>query len=144
MTLVQKTNKDWWRVVKDDGNEGFVPANYVNEIEGRVVHVEVQTPVTATKRSKVDSEGEKENPILERQKHINSTYRRLNKLAQASLGSNNYCKTGCRPVPTQGSQRSGKSGKIENFLKLRENVPPPPKSWEPNFFSLLLKKFSFS
>ncbi|XP_055716451.1 spectrin alpha chain, non-erythrocytic 1 isoform X5 [Phlebotomus papatasi] len=37
MILLNKTNNDWWSVRKMDGNEGFVPATYVREIEARNV-----------------------------------------------------------------------------------------------------------
>ncbi|XP_053697591.1 spectrin beta chain, non-erythrocytic 1 isoform X2 [Sabethes cyaneus] len=37
MILQNKTNPDWWNVRKLDGAEGFVPANYVKEIEARPV-----------------------------------------------------------------------------------------------------------
>uniref|UniRef100_A0A6B2E568 Putative beta chain spectrin n=1 Tax=Phlebotomus kandelakii TaxID=1109342 RepID=A0A6B2E568_9DIPT len=37
MILLNKTNNDWWSVRKLDGNEGFVPATYVREIESRNV-----------------------------------------------------------------------------------------------------------
>ncbi|XP_037904390.1 spectrin beta chain, non-erythrocytic 1 isoform X3 [Hermetia illucens] len=37
MLLKGKTNDDWWCVRKESGVEGFVPANYVREIEPRPV-----------------------------------------------------------------------------------------------------------
>lgn len=37
MILQNKTNNDWWSVRKIDGAEGFVPANYVREIEPKNV-----------------------------------------------------------------------------------------------------------
>lgn len=37
MLLKSKTNDDWWCVRKENGHEGFVPANYVREIEPRPV-----------------------------------------------------------------------------------------------------------
>lgn len=39
MFLISKTNPDWWSVRKADRTDGFVPANYVREIEPRVVPV---------------------------------------------------------------------------------------------------------
>ncbi len=42
LALVQKTNPDWWRVVQQDGKEGFVPATYVREIEPRVIEVKLK------------------------------------------------------------------------------------------------------
>uniref|UniRef100_W4VRA2 Putative karst n=1 Tax=Corethrella appendiculata TaxID=1370023 RepID=W4VRA2_9DIPT len=37
MILQNRTNPDWWSVRKHDGVEGFVPANYVKEIEAKPV-----------------------------------------------------------------------------------------------------------
>ncbi|XP_053955094.1 spectrin beta chain, non-erythrocytic 5 isoform X2 [Anastrepha ludens] len=37
MLLKSKTNDDWWCVRKENGLEGFVPANYVREIDPRPV-----------------------------------------------------------------------------------------------------------
>ncbi|XP_045456798.1 spectrin beta chain, non-erythrocytic 5 [Melitaea cinxia] len=44
MFLISKTNPDWWSVRKADRTDGFVPANYVREIEPRVVPVQVRRP----------------------------------------------------------------------------------------------------
>ena len=44
MFLLNKTNPDWWNVRKADGKDGFVPANYVREIEPKVVQVQVRRP----------------------------------------------------------------------------------------------------
>ncbi|CAH0730722.1 unnamed protein product, partial [Brenthis ino] len=44
MFLISKTNPDWWSVRKADRTDGFVPANYVREVEPRVVPVQVRRP----------------------------------------------------------------------------------------------------
>jgi len=44
MFLLNKTNPDWWNVRKADGTDGFVPANYVREIEPKVVQIQVRRP----------------------------------------------------------------------------------------------------
>ncbi|XP_059044966.1 spectrin alpha chain, non-erythrocytic 1 [Achroia grisella] len=44
MFLINKTNPDWWSVRKADRTDGFVPANYVREIEPRLVPVQVRRP----------------------------------------------------------------------------------------------------
>ena len=44
MFLLNKTNPDWWNVRKADGTDGFVPANYVREIEPKVLQVQVRRP----------------------------------------------------------------------------------------------------
>ncbi|XP_037299211.1 spectrin alpha chain, non-erythrocytic 1 isoform X2 [Manduca sexta] len=54
MFLINKTNPDWWSVRKADRTDGFVPANYVREIEPRIVPVQVRRPekVRTTQRVK--------------------------------------------------------------------------------------------
>lgn len=42
LILINKTNPDWWSVRRPDGVEGFVPANYVREIEPQSVSVKVR------------------------------------------------------------------------------------------------------
>ncbi len=44
MFLLNKTNQDWWSVRKANGQDGFVPANYVHEIEPKVMQVAVRKP----------------------------------------------------------------------------------------------------
>lgn len=53
MTLVHKTNNDWWQIRKTDGTEGFVPANYVKEHEPKVIKKVVQKPVKIPEKVKV-------------------------------------------------------------------------------------------
>nr|XP_002732400.1 PREDICTED: spectrin beta chain, non-erythrocytic 5-like [Saccoglossus kowalevskii] len=111
MLLVAKTNRDWWNVKRATGQEGFVPANYVKEMEPRVIKRKVQRKVTIPEKVKVKktktkqmlvkkkkpgaglgrtqsfrrekaAHFDKENVEL-RQKSINTTYQRLCKLGQA-------------------------------------------------------------
>lgn len=42
MFLLNKTNPDWWSVRKANGQDGFVPANYVREIEPKIMQVSVR------------------------------------------------------------------------------------------------------
>jgi spectrin beta len=53
MFLLNKTNADWWNVRKADGTDGFVPANYVREIEPKVVQVQVRRPETIREMHRV-------------------------------------------------------------------------------------------
>ena len=53
MLLLNKTNSDWWNVRKADGTDGFVPANYVREIEPQVVQVQVLRPEEIRKMQRV-------------------------------------------------------------------------------------------
>ena len=52
MILLQKTNNDWWQIRKADGTEGFVPANYVKEVDPKVVQKVVKQPVQVPERSR--------------------------------------------------------------------------------------------
>jgi len=61
MILQNKTNADWWSVRKTDGSEGFVPANYVKEVEPRMVSCLVP------KTEKVKTTQKVKKTILERQ-----------------------------------------------------------------------------
>nr|XP_022333961.1 spectrin alpha chain, non-erythrocytic 1-like isoform X4 [Crassostrea virginica] len=112
MLLVQRTNSDWWQIRKTDGSEGFVPANYVKEVEPKVTQKVVRRPTKVPEkvlvkktvmkkevvqkkkekssklrrapsvRSKANLHFDKEN-VDKRQKQINLTYNKLVKLAQA-------------------------------------------------------------
>ncbi|GAB6026067.1 hypothetical protein CHUAL_012270 [Chamberlinius hualienensis] len=45
MVLIHKTNEDWWNIRKSNGQEGFVPALYVKEIEPKIFRKTVQKVV---------------------------------------------------------------------------------------------------
>ena len=53
MFLLDKTNSDWWNIRKSNGDNGYVPANYVKEVEPKIVSVEVKKPVTVKDVRKV-------------------------------------------------------------------------------------------
>lgn len=53
LLLLQKTNEDWWQIQKQDGTEGFVPANYVKEIEPLSVKRAVKKAVKVPEKVKV-------------------------------------------------------------------------------------------
>lgn len=107
MFLLNKTNPDWWSVRKADGTDGFVPANYVRELEPKIIHVQVRRPekVRVTQRvkktkmvkqlvpvrrvksikstvkpvkRKIATDGDS---VEKRQKKINETYSELQELA---------------------------------------------------------------
>lgn len=61
MILQSRTNDDWWSIRKQDGSEGFVPANYVKEIESRAV------PCLIPKTEKVKTMQKVKKTILVRQ-----------------------------------------------------------------------------
>lgn len=45
MILVEKSNADWWQVKCSNGQQGFIPANYVKETAAKVVKKKVQKKV---------------------------------------------------------------------------------------------------
>ena len=53
MFLLDKTNQDWWNIRKNSGETGYVPANYVKEIEPKLVSVEVKKPIAVKDVKKV-------------------------------------------------------------------------------------------
>ena len=53
MFLLDKTNQDWWNIRKSSGETGYVPANYVKEIEPKLVSVEVKKPIAVKDVKKV-------------------------------------------------------------------------------------------
>ncbi|XP_069954044.1 spectrin beta chain isoform X9 [Cherax quadricarinatus] len=104
MFLINKTNRDWWNVRKNTGEEGFVPANYVRESEPKKINVrvkkEVKVPekrmVPKTRMVKKTERVKKRKPrapprnkrfeepetVEKRLQSINSTYGNLCELAQ--------------------------------------------------------------
>ena len=42
--LLQKTNADWWSARRANGQEGYLPANYIKEIEPKVIKKVVKKP----------------------------------------------------------------------------------------------------
>ena len=58
MFLLDKTNSDWWNIRKSNGDNGYVPANYVKEVEPKIVSVEVKKPVTVkdVRKVRIDKE----------------------------------------------------------------------------------------
>lgn len=104
MFLLNKSNPDWWCVRKADGTDGFAPANYVAEIEPRIIHINIRKPevvktvqkVKKTKliKTKVPVKVIRQLPsrapkrkiddndsVPKRQKSINDSYTQLQDLA---------------------------------------------------------------
>ncbi|VDK61916.1 unnamed protein product [Onchocerca ochengi] len=78
LALIEKSNNDWWRVLKQDGIEGYVPANYCKVVEGETVTVAQTITTRKTERGPQGSR----NAIMERQEAISAGYRNLNNLAE--------------------------------------------------------------
>ncbi|XP_071162084.1 spectrin beta chain-like isoform X8 [Mytilus edulis] len=112
LLLIQRTNSDWWQIRKGDGTEGFVPANYVKEVQPKVSQKVIRKPMKVKEKVKVKKtvmkkEVQKKKPerasklrrapsvrsktnlhfdkdnVDKRQKQLNLNYNKLIKLAQA-------------------------------------------------------------
>lgn len=103
LILLNKCNADWWCVRKLDGTEGFAPANYIQEIEPRILQIPVKKPekvraIQKVKKTKMvptkvpvkvmRAASQKQQPKLDdsnsvpkRQKNINDTYGLLQEMA---------------------------------------------------------------
>ena len=88
MFLLNKTNPDWWSVRKTDGSDGFVPANYVREIEPKVIQVQVRRPekVRVTQRVKKTKMVKQVVPVR-RVKSIKSTVKPVKRKAVSDSDS---------------------------------------------------------
>ncbi|KAK6050214.1 hypothetical protein COOONC_12281 [Cooperia oncophora] len=78
LALLEQSTPEWWRVLKQDGTEGFVPANYCRKVPGESVTVTQTTTTTKAHADVVDGK----RAIVDRQKMISSDYRQLNSLAE--------------------------------------------------------------
>ncbi|GMT09275.1 hypothetical protein PFISCL1PPCAC_572, partial [Pristionchus fissidentatus] len=78
LALLEKSTGDWWKVVRQDGTEGYVPANYVKEEPDMIT---VTTTRTRKKTGKKSANVDGRQAIVERQKIISADYRALNRLA---------------------------------------------------------------
>ena len=45
MFLLDNTYQDWWNIWKNNGDNGYVPANYVKEIDPKILSVVVKKPI---------------------------------------------------------------------------------------------------
>ncbi|XP_055880886.1 spectrin beta chain, non-erythrocytic 2-like isoform X3 [Biomphalaria glabrata] len=68
MILLQKTNDDWWQVRKSDATEGFVPANYVKEVDPKVVQKTTKKPVLVPEKVKVKKTVMKKEVVKKKKK----------------------------------------------------------------------------
>merc|ERR1712168_647402 len=67
MLLLQKTNNDWWSARQATGQEGYVPATYVREIEPRTISRVVKKPETVMKKALVKkTQYRKEKPVKDK------------------------------------------------------------------------------
>jgi spectrin beta len=79
VALLEKSTAEWWRVLKQDGHEGYVPANYCKIIPSQFITVTQSVSPSKAKEKKEPGSGKQ--AILERQKAISNGYKELNYLA---------------------------------------------------------------
>ena len=69
MVLLEKTNSDWWKAQRGSGLHGYVPANYVKEIEPKIVKKAVKVPkIVKKQRKKIIKQDRKEKDKVKRVK----------------------------------------------------------------------------
>ncbi|CAP39687.2 Protein CBR-SMA-1 [Caenorhabditis briggsae] len=78
LALLEKSTPEWWRALKRDGTEGYVPANYCKVVPGESVTVTQTTQKTTTT---VEGNETKSSVVAERQHKISNDYRELRRLA---------------------------------------------------------------
>ncbi|CAI2353897.1 unnamed protein product [Caenorhabditis sp. 36 PRJEB53466] len=79
LALLEKSTPEWWRALKRDGMEGYVPANYCKTIPGESVTVTQTTQKTTTT---IEGNEAKSSVVAERQQMISEDYRELKRLAE--------------------------------------------------------------
>ncbi|XP_041352702.1 spectrin beta chain, non-erythrocytic 5-like isoform X2 [Gigantopelta aegis] len=75
LILLEQTNSDWWQVRKSDGTEGFVPANYVKEVDPKIIQKVIKRPVMVPERVIVKKTVMKKE-VVRRKKDISAKVRR--------------------------------------------------------------------
>ena len=73
MLLLQKTNKDWWSVRKSTGQEGYVPANYIREVDPKVIRKTVKRPTRVQVKQPVRKTGYRKETVVKRRKKVKGT-----------------------------------------------------------------------
>ena len=73
MLLLQKTNKDWWSVRKATGQEGYVPANYIREVDPKVIRKTVKRPTRVQVKQPVKKTGYRKETVVKKRKKVKGT-----------------------------------------------------------------------
>uniref|UniRef100_A0A0N4ZQ51 Spectrin beta chain n=1 Tax=Parastrongyloides trichosuri TaxID=131310 RepID=A0A0N4ZQ51_PARTI len=81
VALMDRTNVEWWRILKQTGQEGYVPANHCKILDGESVVITQQIQTTNTTSTNEDAV-----QIHIRQEKINNNYRKLVKLGEKRTG----------------------------------------------------------
>ena len=80
LILLHKTNNDWWSVRKEkERRDGFVPANYVREIEPKIIKKVVKKPIKVWEKQTI------KKPVNRKTKKVNkrNSKRRLSIICDA-------------------------------------------------------------
>ncbi|CAC5355939.1 SPTB [Mytilus coruscus] len=84
LLLIQRTNSDWWQIRKDNGTEGFVPANYVKEIQPKVSQKVIRKPTKVKEKVKVKK-------TVMKKEVVKNNLGKANKMIMASFSSDDFC-----------------------------------------------------
>jgi len=84
MILLQKTNKDWWSVRQKSGHEGYVPANYMKDVDPKIIQKVRKRPVKVPKKVRVIKTGTRKEVV--QRKPSNEDSKRSNKLRRTPSG----------------------------------------------------------
>ena len=93
LILLQKTNADWWSVRKLDGSEGYAPANYVKEVEPKIVQKKVKRRVKVPEKVMVTKTGTKKE--LQKKKKPKRNLKPGGKVRRTPSGEHYVC---CSPL----------------------------------------------
>uniref|UniRef100_A0AC35UII5 Spectrin beta chain n=1 Tax=Rhabditophanes sp. KR3021 TaxID=114890 RepID=A0AC35UII5_9BILA len=77
VALMEKSNDEWWRVLRQTGEEGYIPANHCKILPGEKVTITQQVQEASLATNSQDKVA-----ITTRQEKINSNYRKLCRLAE--------------------------------------------------------------
>lgn len=61
--MLEKTNSDWWKAQRENGQHGYLPSNYVKEIEPRIIKKVVRKPTDEPVKVKVKKTGYKKELV---------------------------------------------------------------------------------
>ncbi|XP_076441755.1 spectrin beta chain, non-erythrocytic 5-like [Babylonia areolata] len=123
MILLQRTNNDWWQVRKGDATEGFVPANYVKEVDPKVVQKVVKRNVKVPERVKVKKTVMKKEVVKKKKERASSLRRAPSVRSKSNLHfDKDNVETRQKGLTTQYSKlcklSQVRKGSLEDAIKL--------------------------
>ena len=68
MILMEKSNNDWWMVRRGNAQEGFIPANYVKEVDPKIIKKKVRRKVRVPEKVMVTKMKVRQE-VIKKRKH---------------------------------------------------------------------------